>query len=276
MSEVTEKPSVLVSEKIGKNEPVGSEPSMVSLLTGKEPERAIATVMDRLVAERETWEAAEFATSNERLYGLLATCYTLNNTMVGSDATAKSLRKGLAAYIEQKKYPFKDSTPLIAKIVRCVFGVDRRRVNVYAAALRIAREQKIGVMELPRWLKAQGGVEEVKRAPNAAKKAKTLQERVKEGSFILSEPSLGKVHTDALNAQFSTENLGEGVVLLATRDDDGGFSIRRLIQTESVVKAAIAACAQLNASDKKRKEVEAEAAALEKARMQAQKNLKAA
>ena len=276
MSEVTEKPSVLVSEKIGQNEPVGSEPSMVGLLTGKDPERAIATVMDRLVAERETWEAAEFATSNERLYGLLATCYTLNNTMVGSDATAKSLRKGLAAYIEQKKYPFKDSTPLIAKIVRCVFGVDRRRVNVYAAALRIAREQKIGVMELPRWLKAQGGVEEVKRAPNAAKKSKSLQERVKEGSFILSEPSLGKVHTDALNAQFSTENLGEGVVLLATRDDDGGFSIRRLIQTESVVKAAIAACAQLNASDKKRKEVEAEAAALEKARMEAQKNLKAA
>ena len=84
------------------------------------------------------------------------------------------------------------------------------------------------------------------------------------------------MHTDALNAQFSTENLGEGVVLLATRDDDGGFSIRRLIQTESVVKAAIAACAQLNASDKKRKEVEAEAAALEKARMEAQKNLKAA
>jgi hypothetical protein len=249
---------------------------MVSLLTGKDPERAIATVMDRLVAERETWEAAEFATSNERLYGLLATCYTLNNTMVGSDATAKSLRKGLATYIEQKGYSFKDSTPLMTKIVRCIFGVDRRRVNVYAAALRIAKEQKIGVMELPRWLKAQGGVEEVKRAPNAAKKAKSLQERVKEGSFILSEPSLGKVHTDALNAQFSTENLGDGVVLLATRDDDGGFSIRRLIQTDSVVKAAIAACAQLNASDKKRKEVEAEAAALEKARMEAQKNLKAA
>ncbi len=276
MSEVTEKPSVLVSEKIGQSEPVGSEPSMVSLLTGKDPERAIATVMDRLVAERETWEAAEFATSNERLYGLLATCYTLNNTMVGSDATAKSLRKGLATYIEQKGYSFKDSTPLMTKIVRCIFGVDRRRVNVYAAALRIAREQKIGVMELPRWLKAQGGVEEVKRAPNAAKKAKSLQERVKEGSFILSEPSLGKVHTDALNAQFSTENLGDGVVLLATRDDDGGFSIRRLIQTESVVKAAIAACANLNADEKKRKEIEAEAAALLKAQMEAQQNLKAA
>lgn len=276
MSEVTEKPSVLVSEKIGQAQPVGSEPSMVSLLTGKDPERAIATVMDRLVAERETWEAAEFATSNERLYGLLATCYTLNNTMVGSDATAKGLRKGLAAYIEQKGYSFKDSTALLTKIVRCIFGVDRRRVNVYAASLRIAKEQKIGVMELPRWLKAQGGVEEIKRAPNTAKKAKSLQERVKEGSFILSEPSLGKVHTDALNAQFSTENLGDGVVLLATRDDDGGFSIRRLIQTESVVKAAIAACAQLNASDKKRKEVEAEAAALLKAQMEAQQNLKAA
>jgi hypothetical protein len=276
MSEVIEKPSVLASEKISPAENVSQEPSMVSLLTGKDPERAIATVIDRLVAERENWETTEFATSNERLYGLLATCYTLNNTMVGSDSTAKSLRRGLAAYIEQKKYPFTDSTPLMTKIVRCIFGVDRRRVNVYASALRIAKEQKVGVLDLPRWLKAQGGVEEVKRAPNAAKKAKTLQERVKEGSFILAEPSLGKVHTDALNAQFSTESLGEGVVLLATRDDDGGFSIRRLIQTDSVVKAAIAACAQLNASEKKRKEMEAEAAALLKAQMEAQQNLKAA
>jgi hypothetical protein len=250
--------------------------SIVSLLNGKDLEREIGPYIDRLSSERESWEASEFATSNDRLYGLLMTCYSLNNTMVGSDTTAKMLRKGLAAHIEQKRYTFTDSTPLMTKIVRCVFGVDRRRVNVYASALRIAKEQKIGAVELPRWLKAQGGVEEVKRAPNAAKKAKTLQERVKEGSFILAEPSLGKVHTDALNAQFSTENLSEGVVLLATRDDDGGFSIRRLIQTDSVVKAAIAACAQLNASDKKRKELEAEAAALDKARMQALQNLKVA
>lgn len=50
MSEVIEKPSVLVTEKVGQAENVGSEPSMVSLLTGKDPERAIATVIDRLVA----------------------------------------------------------------------------------------------------------------------------------------------------------------------------------------------------------------------------------
>jgi hypothetical protein len=276
MNEVTEKPNVLASEKIGESSIPSSDLSIVSLLNGKDLEREIGPYIDRLSSDRESWEASEFATSNDRLYGLLMTCYSLNNTMVGSDTTAKSLRKGLAAHIEQKRYTFTDSTPLMTKIVRCIFGVDRRRVNVYASALRIAKEQKIGAMELPRWLKAQGGVEEVKRAPNAAKKAKTLQERVKEGSFILAEPTLGKVHTDALNAQFSTENLSEGVVLLATRDDDGGFSIRRLIQTDSVVKAAIAACAQLNASDKKRKELEAEAAALDKARMQALQNLKVA
>jgi len=63
--------------------------------------------------------------------------------MSGTDFTAKALRKGLANYIQQKGYQFKESSPLITKIVKCVFGVDRRRVNAYSSALRVA------IAELP-------------------------------------------------------------------------------------------------------------------------------
>jgi hypothetical protein len=276
MSEVLEKENVLDSGLKGSSQSQSSEPGLVNLLTGKDPEKAIGTVIDRLVSEREQWESKEFSSSNERLYGLLATCYTLNNTMIGSDATAKCLRKGLANYIAEKGYQFTDSTALIAKIVRCIFGVDRRRVSVYVAALKIAKEEKVGVLDLPRWLKAQGGVEEVKRSAASAKKTKTLTDKVKEGSIVLEAPSLASVQSDALNAQFSNEKLSEGVVLLATREDDGSFSIRRVIQADSVVKAAIAACAQLSANERKKKEIEAQAAELERARTEAQKELKKA
>jgi hypothetical protein len=135
-----------------------------SLVNSSNLERALGDTIDRLVEERAQWESAELARSNERLYAVLKACYALHNTMVGSDSIAKALRKGLAIYIDAKKYVFSDSAPLMTKIVKCIFGTDRRRVNAYATALIAAKNQKVAVLELPAWLKRQGGVEEVRRA----------------------------------------------------------------------------------------------------------------
>jgi hypothetical protein len=70
--------------------------------------------------------------------------------------------------------------------------------------------------------------------------------------------------------------LQEGVVLLATRGDDGSFAIRRVIQADSVVKAAIASCSSLGKQAKKKQQIEADAQAAETARLAAQRELKAA
>jgi hypothetical protein len=66
------------------------------------------------------------------------------------------------------------------------------------------------------------------------------------------------------------------VVLLATRGDDGSFSIRKVIQADSVVKAAIASCSALGKQLKKKQQLEADTRAAEAARLKAQKELKAA
>jgi hypothetical protein len=247
-------------------------PSLVGLLTRGEPEKAIGQVINRLINDREDWEKSELVRSNDKLYEILQSCYALHNTMVGSDALAKSLRKGLANYIESKNYLFTNSTPLMTKVVKCVFGVDRRRVHAYATALLAAKDSRVSVIEITKWLRDQGGVEEVRRASKAS--TNTVQARVSEGKVVLQAAVLAVVQSDKLNAQFSNEKLSEGVVLLATRADNGSFEIRRVIQTDSVVKAAIASCSAVGKTEKKKLELEAQARATEQARIEAQKQLK--
>ena len=225
-----------------------------NLLTRSNPERAIGDAIDELVTQRISWENNELTNANEALYGLLQHCYSLNNAMSGSDSTAKSLKKGLANYIKDKNYKFTESTPLITKVVKCVFGVDRRRVNAYSTALRVAIAEKKSVIELPKFFKEQGGIEEVRRKASGTK-VKTLDEKVKLGRTVLENEALATVHSDKLNASFSTTNLEEGVVLLATREDDGSFAIRQMVQTNAAVKSALAACSSIGIDKEKNQKI---------------------
>jgi hypothetical protein len=246
-----------------------------NLLTRSNPERAIGDAIDELVAQRISWENNELTNANEALYGLLQHCYSLNNAMSGADSTAKSLRKGLANYIQDKKYTFTESTPLITKVVKCVFGVNRRRVNAYSTALRVAISEKKSVIELPKFFKDHGGIEEVRRKASSTK-VKTLDEKVKLGRTVLENEALATVHSDKLNASFSTTNLEEGVVLLATREDDGSFAIRQMVQTNAAVKSALAACSSIGIDKEKNQKILDENLAIEEARLAAQAALKAA
>jgi hypothetical protein len=260
-----------------KNSPAPNQfaTSIGNLLTRSNPERAIGDAIDHLVDQRLHWENHELASSNDALYALLQHCYSLNNAMSGSDGTAKALRKGLANYIQDKKYLFKESSPLIAKIVKCVFGVNRRRVNAYSSALRVAMSEKVAVMELPKFFKEQGGIEEVRRKATTGK-AKTMKDKVELGRAVLDSEALAFITSDSLNASFSNQSLEEGVVLLATREDDGSFAVRRVVQSNSAVKSALAACSSVGEEKEKAKQLQDENRAIEEERMAAQAALKAA
>jgi hypothetical protein len=245
------------------------------VLNSSNPERGIADLMDRLSGDARNWEGNELARSNDRLYAILTECYTMNNAMVGSDIAAKALRKGLTNYIEGKGYNFNDSTPLMTKIVKCVFGSDRKRVNAYATTLIVAKKEGVQPIKLASWIGQHGGVEEIRRGA-AGHKTKTVDERVAAGKAVLQGEILASIKSDRLSASFDTEKLQDGVVLLATREDDGSFAIRRVLQTESVVKAAIAACGDITAKEKKKAEVEAQTRAGEQAREDVRQQLRVA
>ena len=92
----------------------------------------------KLVAEREGWEQNAYKTSNDQLYALLQKCYQFYVDMSKGTVAADGLRVGLNAYIGDKGYKFTSATHSLTKIVKCVFGVDRRRVSAYSIALRAA------------------------------------------------------------------------------------------------------------------------------------------
>jgi hypothetical protein len=244
-----------------------------NLLTGSNPERAIGDAIEKLVVQRKDWETNELAAANDGLYRLLQHCLAVNNAMTGTDSTAKALKKGLANYIEEQKYIFNESTPLITKVVKCVFGVDRRRVSAYSSALRVAMAEKISVMELPKFFREHGGIEEVRRSATTTK-TKTLKDKVRLGRVVLENDVLAKVQSDNLNAHFSNSSLEEGVVLLATKEDDGSFAIRRVVQNSGAVNSALAACASIGQEKEKAQKLQDEMQAIEEGRAQARLALK--
>ena len=245
-----------------------------NLLTKGNPEQSIGAAMDALVAQRVDWENNELASANDALYALLQHCYSLNNAMSGTGVASKALKKGLSNYIDNKGLKFTDATPLITKIVKCVFGVDRRRVNAYASALKVAIAEKKQVMELPKFFRDNGGIEEVRRSNT--KKPKSVKDKAALGRSVLDGDVLATVSGDSLNANYSTESLEEGVVLLATREDDGTFAVRKVVQNKSVINSALATFASIGAEQEKARQLQDEQNAVDEQRAAARAALKAA
>jgi len=263
----------VIEKNASSNRPNPFAINVGNLLTGSNPERAIGDAIEKLVVQRKDWETNELAAANDGLYRLLQHCLAVNNAMSGTDSTAKALKKGLANYIDEQKYIFKESAPLITKVVKCVFGVDRRRVSAYSSALRVAMAEKISVMELPKFFREHGGIEEVRRSATTTK-AKTLKDKVRLGRVVLENDVLATVQSDNLNAHFSNGSLQEGVVLLATKEDDGSFAIRRVVQNSGAVNSALAACASIGQEKEKAQQLQDDMQAIEESRAQARLALK--
>ena len=245
-----------------------------NLLTKGNPEQSIGDAIDALVRQRVDWESNELASANDGLYALLQHCYSLNNAMSGTGVAAKGLKKGLANYIDTKGLKFTDATPLITKIVKCVFGVDRRRVSAYASALKVAIAERKQVMELPKFFRDNGGIEEVRRSSTA--KPKSIKDKAALGRSVLEGDVLATVSGDSLNANYSTESLEDGVVLLATREDDGTFAVRKVVQNKSVINSALATFASIGAEQEKARLLQQDQDAMDEQRAAARAALKAA
>ena len=224
----------------------------------QDAQQVVGTIMDNLITERKAWEHQELTRSNDRLYGLLQSCYSLYKSMNNISAEAMSLKKGFNEFCKQQNWVFKDSTHLLVKIVRCVFGDDRRRVSSYATALRGAAEKNISVLDIPSFFKEQGGVEEVRRKKSA--NYQTAKEKAEVGMTAMDGEVLAEFHSDKLAAKFSAADYNGAVILMATREPNGSFAVRRLIQNGSAITAALSSLSSYVKKEQEKKAPEAKAA----------------
>jgi hypothetical protein len=194
--------------------------------------------IEQLVIERQVWETTVYRSSNEMLYGLLQKCYALYKGMEGMSADAVVLRDGLSIYVNLNGIKCNKSSHTIVKIVKCVFGDDRRRASAYGIVLRAALAEKIAIADIPSYIRNKGGVEEIRlaKSPNAM----TAKEKATAAVSAVNADSMGVFASTTLGSKFDAGKTGAAVVLIGTWQPDGSVVVRTVVQNDTAVNAALA------------------------------------
>lgn len=194
--------------------------------------------IEQLVIERQVWETTVYRTSNDMLYGLLQKCYALYKGMEGMTADAVVLRDGLTTYVNLNGIKCVKSSHTIVKIVKCVFGDDRRRASAYGIVLRAALAEKIAIADIPSYIRNKGGVEEIRlaKSPNAM----TAKEKATAAASAVNADSMGVFASTTLGSKFDAGKTGAAVVLIGTWQPDGSVIVRTVVQNDTAVNAALA------------------------------------
>ena len=194
--------------------------------------------IQQLIVEREVWEHNVLRTCNEQLYALLGKCYALYFEMVGSSEAAKTMRNALESVINSKGYRFTKGTHTLTKIVKCVFGIDRRRVSAYSLVLREALSRTLKVEDIASFIASNGGVEEIRRSKSAT--AITPKQKAELGKQAVSASQLAVVSGGTIAEKIDIANVGNDLVAIVTQQADGSLVVRALINSQSVLNAALA------------------------------------
>ena len=210
-----------------------------------------------LESARISWETVELAQSNNRLYSILKQAYSFY--LVMKQDTEKEVRKSkleaMEAFIADKGYTnsFGATTHDMTRVVKCVFGVDRRRVSAYSIALREALRQEVGADDLIVFLQDNGGVEQIRMGGTKPLSATKRAELVK---AEVSEAVISKVKFDPETVKANADWVDKQVVFVATYLPTGEFEVNAVVRHDGAVNTALAAYYTL-AQTKKREELNA-------------------
>jgi len=229
---------------------------------------------------RISWETTELAASNKRLYAILTDAYRYYLVMKQDDdkAVRKSHMDALEQFIALRKYTFMPSSHDMTRVVKCVFGVDRRRVSAYSIALREALRVGIEADGLAAFIEKEGGVEQLRLGYTDPKTAKplTVSKRAEKAKGEVLGSDLGMLKFDPAMFAADADWADKQVVIVATYLPTGEFQANAVIKHDSAVNAALAAFysqqqAKLRETAKAEREAEEFAVQADKAVMQAQK-----
>lgn len=189
---------------------------------------------------RISWETTELAASNKRLYSILRDAYSYYLTM--KQDPIKEIRSrhatDLEAFIKVRGYTFMPSTHDMTRVVKCVFGVDRRRVSAYSIALREALRQQIAVVDLVTFIEENGGVEQIRMGGS---KPLSVTKRAAKAADEVLRTDLGLLKFDPKLFAADADWADKQVVIVATYLPTGEFQANAVIRHDSAVNSALAA-----------------------------------
>ncbi len=195
--------------------------------------------IEQLIIEQEVWADTAFKTSNDMLYGLLAKCQAKYEEMCIGDSNSLVLRDQLNTYIKLHNIAVNKNSHTIIKIVKCVFGDNKRRVSAYSIVLRTALFHKVKSTELADFIRNNGGVEEIRLAKNGNVLSAKQKAEVAKSAVVTT--ALAEFTSEAIAQQLDAANIGEQIVFVATQQADGKFVVNAVSNSTTAVNAALAA-----------------------------------
>lgn len=216
-----------------------------------------AEQLKSLETARISWETVELAQSNNRLYSILQQAYSFYLVMKQDESkdVRKEKQAALDAFIEEHGYTnsFGATTHDMTRVIKCVFGVNRRRVSAYSIALREALRQEVGASDLIAFLEQNGGVEQIRMGGTKPLSATKRAELVK---VEVSEAVISTVKFDAEAIKANADWVDKQVVFVATYLPTGEFEVNAVVRHDGAVNTALAAYYTM-AQAKKREEANA-------------------
>ena len=206
--------------------------------TGNKSNSYKFSFIEQLVLDREAWENTVARTSNEQLYKLLARCYGTYLSMSEDNEKAEQMRDDLKTHINLKGYVFAKTSHTLTKIVKCVFGADRRRTSTYSIVLRAALAENKTEAQIAGFIESRGGVQEIRLAKGNALSTKAKAELAKN---TVAEQSLAKVSGEALAKQLDSGKVGQQVVIVATQQASGELVANAVTYSETAINTALSA-----------------------------------
>jgi hypothetical protein len=207
---------------------------------------APANELVQLETDCKNWEATELAAAHARLYQLLTRAYSYYLVMK-TDADKKKrddYKKALSTFIELRNYKFLSTSDDMHRVVKAVFGSDRRRVSAYSIALKTAMASGVPAANLASWFTAQGGVEEVRSAKSSTNTDQAPDHE--KAATSLADQVLMRIKPDAVTMPMGVEDNDKPIVLLAVYRPTGDLELKAIVSDAAVVKAAFASYYKTN------------------------------
>ena len=220
----------------------------VDLTSGFAALKTPASELMSLERECKHWEATDLAATHARLYQLLTRAYGYYLAMKqdADKQVRKDYKQALDTFIEQRNYKFLAESDDMHRVVKAVFGSDRRRVSAYSLALKVAMQSgaptadgkatHVPVTELANWLTEKGGVEEVRREKNKSQSSATPAHET--AKAYLEDKVLMNFVPDATTIPLSVEDNDKPMVLVVVYRPNGEFEVKCKVTSDAVVKAA--------------------------------------
>lgn len=197
----------------------------------------LATTLNTLIAQRETWENGSYKKANDELYAILEQCGTIYAQARENDENARAL----TAVADEMGIAFTRGTSAAVKVVRIVFGKQGDREFAYARVLKVWFEERSGDQTVANFLIERGGVESVRRA--SKKKAPDLTPddyRLIAAEALVEGKALSTLSIS--NGMITDDKNDTGyIVALVRNKNDGNGEVLYATNKASLVNAALAA-----------------------------------